>query len=73
MSCSQDGSRIAILGSSGYIHIMNGNNKNWIMNLKMNCMATAFTFYDEYSGVSSGIDADIYQWDLRYTGRCINR
>ena len=73
MTVSPEGSKLAFLGSSGYVHIVNGQSKGWMMDLKMNCSAKCATFLDEMNLVTSGRDADIYLWDLRVNGRCVSR
>lgn len=41
----------------------------------MNCKMKAMAFADEHTLVTSGVDADVYVWDLRATGnaRCLHR
>ena len=43
------------------------------MELKQNCSVRSINFLEENTLLSSGYDADMYLWDLRYTGRCVNR
>eukprot|EP01038_Epipyxis_sp_PR26KG_P006613 gene6613-9080_t len=73
MFVSPDGHNIAFLGNSGYIHLMDGKSKGWKGEVKMNCIVKAVSFLNDYTMVSSGVDADVYTWDLRYTGRCVSR
>ncbi len=73
MTASPEGTRLAFLGASGYIHVASGQSKSWVCDLKMNCSAKAVAFLDENNLVSSGLDADIYLWDLRMSGRCVAR
>lgn len=74
MSVSPEGSRIGFVGSHGYIHIVDSNTKQWAMDMKMNSTLKSLSFLSEYECVSSGFDADIYFWDLRFpNGKCINK
>jgi U3 small nucleolar RNA-associated protein 18 len=43
------------------------------MDLKMNTAVRSCTFLDELTMVTSGLDADVYIWDLRKTGRCVSK
>jgi len=70
---SPKGTRIAFLGASGYIHLACGKQKTWQCDVKMNTAARSAVFVDENTLLSSGLDADIYQWDLRMHGRCLSR
>eukprot|EP00605_Chrysophyceae_sp_TOSAG23-4_P001037 GSChrysophyteH1.ASY1.ANO1.1140.1 assembled CDS len=74
MLVSPKGTRLAFLGQGGYVHIADGRTKSWIGDVKMNTAARCAVFSDENSLFSSGLDADIYKWDLRMAGsRCISR
>jgi U3 small nucleolar RNA-associated protein 18 len=73
MIVSPNGSKIAFAGAAGYIHILCGKLKTWIMDLKMNTAVRSLFFLDEMTLVTSGLDADVYTWDLRNNGRCIKR
>ncbi len=73
MFVSPNGSRIAFLGTSGYIHLACGKQKTWQCDLKMNTAARSAAFVDENTLFSSGLDADVYKWDLRMNGRCLSR
>jgi U3 small nucleolar RNA-associated protein 18 len=73
MIVSPLGSRLAFLGTGGYVHIADARTKAWTGDVKMNTAARSAVFSDENSLVSSGLDADIYRWDLRMAGRCVNR
>lgn len=73
MAVSPDGSKIAFAGRGGYIHICCGKLKTWMMDLKMNTAVRALYFIDEETLVTSGLDAEVYIWDLRRSGRCIRR
>ena len=73
MIVSPAGSRIAFLGASGYVHLVCGKQKLWQCDVKMNTAARAATFSDENTIITSGLDADIYKWDLRMNGRCLSR
>lgn len=70
---SPKGTRIAFLGASGYIHLVCGKQKTWQCDVKMNTAARSAVFVDEHTLISSGLDADIYKWDLRMHGRCLSR
>lgn len=75
MEVSPEGTKIAFLGTEGYVHIADGRSKQWIADLKMNCTSRAVTFLDELTCITSGFDADIYMWDLRFPHRprCVSR
>lgn len=73
MAVSPEGSRIAFVGAGGYVHICNGSSKTWVADVKMNGAARVATFMGETFLATSGLDAEIYVWDLRYTGRCLSR
>ena len=70
---SPEGSRLAFLGAGGYTHIVDGRNKVWQMDVKCNTAVRAATFSDESTLFTSGLDADVYQWDLRMSARCVSR
>ncbi len=75
MEISPEGTKLAFLGSEGYVHVADGRSKQWIADLKMNCTSRAVTFLDEITCITSGYDADLYMWDLRYSHRprCVSR
>ena len=73
LSVSPSGSRMAFLGASGYVHIVCGKQKTWVMDIKMNSGARSAAFIGNDSMVTSGVDADVYLWDLRMQGRCVAR
>jgi WD40 repeat protein len=73
MAVSPNGLKIAFAGIGGYVHIICGKQRIWLMDIKMNCAVRALAFIDDSTLVSSGLDADVYVWDLRFTGRCIGR
>lgn len=73
MIISPNGSKIAFAGAAGYIHILCGKMKTWIMDLKMNTAVRSLYFLDEMTLVTSGLDADVYTWDLRNKGKCVKR
>lgn len=74
MSVSPEGSRIGFVGSHGYLHIVDSHTKQWTMDMKMNSTLKSMSFLSEYECVSSGFDADIYFWDLRFpNGKCVNK
>ena len=73
MIVSPEGSRLAFLGEGGYVHVADGRTKAWQCDIKMNTAARAAVFSDENSLISSGLNADIYKWDLRKTGHCMAR
>ena len=39
----------------------------------MNTAARSAVFTDENTLISSGLNADVYKWDLRMNGRCLSR
>ena len=83
------GSKLAFRGIGGYVHICGGvgaggsgggggghssnGRGQWLTEVKMNTAARAIAFLDETHLVTSGLDADIYVWDLRKAGRCLAR
>jgi U3 small nucleolar RNA-associated protein 18 len=73
MYTSKDGSKVAFTGVGGYIHILNGRTKSWMTDLKMNSPVRSVCFVDEFTVATSGLDADIYIWDIRNSGRCVAR
>ncbi len=73
LAVSPEGSKIAFGGSGGYIYVCDGRLKTMMMELKMNSGVRAITFIDEMTLVTSGVDADVYVWDLRKTGKCCKR
>ena len=73
MLVSPEGTRLAFLGTGGYVHIADARSKAWTGDVKMNTAARAAVFSDENTLISSGMAADIYKWDLRMAGRCVNR
>jgi len=73
ISVSPEGEKIAFGGGAGYIHICSGKTKTWMMDLKMNTSVRSLCFKDETTLISSGLDADVYIWDLRKTGKCLKR
>ena len=52
---------------------MDGSTKLPIMDVKMNSPLRAECFLDDSTLVTSGVDAEVYVWDLRYTARCLTR
>ena len=70
---SPEGTRLAFLGAGGYTHIVDGRNKTWQMDVKCNTAVRAATFSDESTLFTSGLDAEVYQWDLRMHARCVSR
>jgi len=73
MTASSDGKMLAFRGSSGYVHICSGNTKQWISEIKMNSAVRSHCFLNDHLMATSGLDADVYVWDLRKTGRCVSR
>jgi hypothetical protein len=70
---SPSGDKIAFYGAGGYAHVVNGHCKSWAYDLKMNSPIRSLTFVDDRAVVSSGLDADVYWWDLRMTAKCLLR
>jgi hypothetical protein len=73
MFVSPSGDKIAFLGSGGYAHICSGRSKAWMTDIKMNTPIRSLSFLDDYSVVTSGLDADVYWWDMRMTAKCVLR
>ena len=65
--------KMAVSGSSGYIHILDAHRKTWLTDVKMNTGSRSLCFYDDNTLISSGVDAGVYIWDLRHTGRCLHK
>ena len=73
MTVSPEGSRIAFSGAGGYTHVLCGRHKTWQMDVKSNSAVRSACFADENTLYISGLDADVYQFDLRMHGRCLSR
>ena len=73
MAVSPRGTKIAFAGVGGYIHIVCGIQKTIMFDIKMNTAVRCMTFTDEDRLITSGLDADVYFWDLRYQGRCLGK
>lgn len=54
-------------------HFLSGASKQWAMEVKLNTAVRSHCFLDELTLATSGLDADVYIWDLRKTGRCVAR
>lgn len=50
-----------------------GSSKQWNLEVKMNTAVRSHCFLDDTTLATSGVDADVYIWDLRKTGRCVAR
>ncbi len=55
------------------VSVYSGASKQWAMEVKMNTAVRSHCFLDEMTLATSGVDADVYIWDLRKTGRCVAR
>lgn len=73
MVVAPDGDTACFLGASGYLHLFSQRSKQWSMNLKMNSAARSAVFIGEHAIATSGLDAEIYIWDIRRPGKCLNR
>lgn len=73
MAVCPDGSKIAFAGAGGYIHVLSGQQKTWMMDIKMNTAVRAITFASDTMMMTAGLDADVYTWDIRNTSRCVSR
>lgn len=74
MFLSPSGNKIAFLGSRGYVHLADGKSKQWMFDMKMNSSARTGCFLDDNYCITSGFDAEIYLWDLRYNnGKCVTK
>jgi U3 small nucleolar RNA-associated protein 18 len=64
---SPDGSRIAVLGTSGHIDLLSARTKQWQAALKMNGLvdAVVFAHNDCNRMYSAGTEGRVYEWDLR--------
>lgn len=73
MVSSPQGAYLAFRGAAGYLHVCDASRHQWSHKMKMNTPVRSMTFLDEMHLASSGLDADIYIWDLRKAGRCVAR
>ena len=73
MFLSPEGNRIAFLGAGGYTHIVDSKSQQWVTDVKINTAVRSCAWQDERVLYTSGLDADIYKWDLRMTARCLSR
>ena len=73
MTISPNGDTAGFLGPSGSLHLLSTRTKQWNMHLRMNSAARAIAFLGDNTLLSSGLDADVYVWDIRRPGKCINR
>jgi WD40 repeat protein len=73
MKVSPEGTSISVGGSSGYVHILNGKLKTETSRIKMNSIVKSISYHDENTLITSGVDADVYIWDLRKSSRCVER
>jgi len=73
MALSPEGSRIAFVGAGGYTHLLCGRYKTWQMDVKTNSAVRSASFGDENTLFVSGLDADVYKFDLRMHSRCLSR
>jgi U3 small nucleolar RNA-associated protein 18 len=73
MAIAPDGAKIAFAGAGGYVHILSGQQKTWMMDLKMNTAVRAVCFASDTTVLTAGLDADVYTWDIRHTARCVSR
>lgn len=73
MTISPSGDTAGFLGPSGSLHLLSTRSKQWNMHLQMNSAARAISFLGDHTLISSGLDADVYVWDIRRPGKCINR
>ena len=65
---------IHILLTTNHLNaIHSGASKQWAMEVKLNTAVRSHCFIDELTLATSGVDADVYIWDLRKTGRCVAR
>jgi WD40 repeat protein len=68
-----DGSRIAILGTSGHIDLLSARTKLWQASVKMNGYADAAAFSNDGNRLfTAGSEGVVYEWDLRQLA-AINR
>ena len=73
MSICPDGSKIAFAGAGGYVHLLSGQQKTWMSDIKMNSAVRAINFASDSILVTAGLDAEVYTWDMRYTAKCLSR
>lgn len=70
---SPDGALIAMLGTDGYIILLQGKSKQWIANLKASTKFNSVTFTaDSKRLLSVGRDGCVYTWDVA-SRKCIGR
>eukprot|EP01036_Dinobryon_divergens_P023637 gene23637-32007_t len=73
MTISPSGDTAGFLGPNGSLHLLSTRSKQWNMHLRMNSAARSISFLGDHTLISSGLDADVYVWDIRRPGKCINR
>jgi WD40 repeat protein len=73
MICSPDGTKLCVMGVAGYSHILDAKQKTHITDVKMNSPLRSHCFLDDHIYLTSGLDAEVYIWDLRHSGRCLRK
>lgn len=73
MAMSADGGYVAFGGNGGYAHVFSGKYKTKCFDVKMNCPLRALAFRGDSTLLTSGLDSEVYVWDLRHTARCLQR
>lgn len=70
---SPDGQWLAFTGRNGYSMLLSNRTKQWVADFKMNgkCKALAFS-PDSKRLLTTGTDADVYEWDLR-SSKCVSK
>ncbi|KAJ2707522.1 U3 snoRNP protein [Coemansia sp. IMI 203386] len=73
MHCNPNSDRIAFMDNGGQIHMVSSTTKQFIGTLSMNGPVRDVSFTSDGNYLwSTGLDNDVYQWDLRQN-RCLSR
>jgi WD40 repeat protein len=70
---ANDGSIFALPGDNGYVHIMDGKHKTWMLDLKMNAPSKCVQILNENTIMTSDDEAEVYVWDIRSSARCLHK
>lgn len=69
LAVSPEGSRFAVIGRGGHVHVGDGASKLWVEQLAMNGQASSVCFLSDHLLASSTKEAGVYLWDLRHSRR----
>lgn len=73
MIVSPNSTTMIVASSNGTSHVIDTRHKSWICDLKMNSQVKAISYLDETLVLTSSLDANVYLWDLRFSGKCVSR